>query len=221
MTERIVYKYPLNPGMTTLSLPTRATLLHVAYQGEQLQLWALVNPASPIDERTVLVQATPLRGTDAADRYLFSAVDISPSHRALQALIDTGISLSRTIALDRVFAEVGLQLRRALACDAFAIAVADDDTAALRIAGTGGYDETTEQLESRLAPIWVDALANGRVVFQHGPHGPEVTAPMTSASVSVTERSGRTWVARFSATTMTAPTGPSRSNRRRRSVGPA
>ena len=90
MTERIVYKYPLNPGMTTLSLPTRATLLHVAYQGEQLQLWALVNPASPIDERTVLVLGTGHRYNRPGDlrhintflvedgAYVFHAFEVTP-----------------------------------------------------------------------------------------------------------------------------------------------
>jgi signal transduction histidine kinase len=132
------------------------------------------------DGRTVLVQATPLRSTDAADRYLFSAVDITPSHRSREALIDAGISLSRTIALDRVFAEGGQQLRRTFECEAFCIAVADD-AAALRVEAAGGYDESAAELEMRLAPVWADALASGRVVVQHGPLGPEVTAPMSSA----------------------------------------
>ena len=142
--------------------------------------WEVPRGDAP-NERTVLVQATPLRGADAPDRYLFSAVDITPSHRSREALIDTGISLSRTIALDRVYAEVGLQLRRALECEAYCIAVADDDTAALRVEAAGGYDESAAALEARLAPIWVDALANGRIVVQHGPLGPEVTAPMATA----------------------------------------
>ena len=39
--------------------------------------------------------------------YVFSTVDITPSHRSREALIDTGLALSRTIDLDRVFYEVG------------------------------------------------------------------------------------------------------------------
>ncbi len=133
------------------------------------------------DERTLLVQATPIRDAGSLVGFAFSATDITPSHRSREALIDTGISLSRTIALDRVFAEVGQQLRRALGCEAFAIAVADDDTAALRVAHAGGYTESTEALEARLAPVWLDSLANARVLVEHGPSGPEVTAPMATA----------------------------------------
>lgn len=99
----------------------------------------------------------------------------------LEALIDTGIALSRTIALDRVFAEVTQQVRRAVPCAAFAIAVVDDETAALHVAHHFGYDEAAiPALEERLKPVWLDALANGRAVRHPTPAGLELTAPMAS-----------------------------------------
>jgi len=149
--------------------------------------------SSPDEERVFLMQITPLHdgaasanGSSGADvhavsGFVFSTVDITPSHRSREALIDTGIALSRTIALDRVFHEVGQQVRRALRCDAFAVAVADDDTAALRIAHHFGYEGDTALLEQALKPVWLEALANGRVVVRHDERGIELTAPMASA----------------------------------------
>jgi signal transduction histidine kinase len=129
--------------------------------------------------------------------FVFSTVDITPSHKSREALIDTGIALSRTIALDRVFPEVVQQVRRAIGCDACVIAVADDDsagdgTAALRVAHQAGYDEppagedgprssVERRLERELQPVWLEALAAGRVVVTHDRRGLQLTAPMASA----------------------------------------
>lgn len=170
--------------------------------------------SSPDAERVFLMQITPLREgaeSDAADRsdgdaalrgagsgspasgFVFSTVDITPSHKSREALIDTGIALSRTIALDRIFPEVGQQVRRALGCEAFVIAVAaDGDGAPLRVAHHFGYDtpagdglraggDIERTLERQLAGVWGEALARGGVVLSHGERGLELTAPMTSA----------------------------------------
>ena len=173
--------------------------------------------SSPDTERVFLMQISPLRERDGgrgagdddsgddeerASRvprpaspvtgFVFSTVDITASHKSREALIDTGIALSRTIALDRVFTEVGQQVRRAVGCDAFAIAVADDDAqsgdaAVLRIAHQFGFEDPDGHaadalaLERELAPAWRDALASGAVVVRHAARGLELTAPMVSA----------------------------------------
>jgi signal transduction histidine kinase len=137
--------------------------------------------SSPEEERVFLMQVTPLHGNGhAVTGYVFSTVDITPSHLSREALIDTGIALSRTIDLDRVYHEVGQQARRAVLCDGFTIALADDDTAALRVAHHFGYDESPDALAERLRPTWLEALANGRVVVRHSSAGLELTAPMAS-----------------------------------------
>ncbi|MFL5577677.1 MAG: ATP-binding protein [Gemmatimonadaceae bacterium] len=120
--------------------------------------------------------------------YVFSTVDITPSHKSREALIDTGIALSRTIALDRVFPEVVQQVRRAIGCDACVIAIADGDTAALRVAHQVGFDhpaagagrEIERWIETELQPVWSEALANGHVTVAHSGHGLQLTAPMVS-----------------------------------------
>jgi signal transduction histidine kinase len=158
--------------------------------------------SSPEQERIFLMQVTPLHGNadDGADEaagspegngrgpdvhavtgFAFSTVDITPSHQSREALIDAGIALSRTIDTDRVFQEVGQQLRRAVRCEALAIAVADDDAAALRVAHHSGYDGGAAAVERALEPLWLEALARGRVVVRHDERGLELTAPMTSA----------------------------------------
>jgi signal transduction histidine kinase len=117
--------------------------------------------------------------------FVFSTVDITHSHLSREALIETGIALSRTIALDRVFPSVGMQVRRALPVVSFCIALADDETAALRVAHHYGWAHEGGTLESRLGAVWLDALANGRLVVRATSAGLELTAPMLSAEGSL------------------------------------
>lgn len=148
---------------------------------------------SPTEERVFLMQMSALRDAGVVG-YVFSTVDITPSHLSREALIEAGIALSRTIALDRVFPAVGAQVRRALPVSAFCIAVADDETAALRVAHHYGWStpgardgtaSAERALEASLAPVWLDALANGRLVSRMTPAGLELTAPMLSAEGSL------------------------------------
>jgi signal transduction histidine kinase len=162
---------------------------------------------SPDQERIFLMQVTPLHGNaddgddatsdgehsadpggngrggdvHAVTGFAFSTVDITPSHQSREALIDAGIALSRTIDIDRVFHEVGQQVRRAMRCEALAIAVADDDTAALRVAHHSGYDGDAAAVEQALGPHWLEALAHGHVVVRRDSRGLVLTAPMASA----------------------------------------
>ena len=137
--------------------------------------------SSPTEERVFLMQLSPLIEGSAITGYTFSTVDITPSHRSREVLIETGMVLARTISVDRVLHEVSQQLRRAMACDAVAIALADDDTAALRLVHHTGYDEGADALEQRLTPAWLEALARGHVVTSVGAAAIEITAPMTSS----------------------------------------
>jgi PAS domain S-box-containing protein len=140
--------------------------------------------SSPEEERIFLMHVTPLHDGDdhAVSGFVFSTVNITPTHESREALIATGIALSRTIDLDRVYRDVALQVRRAVRGTAFCLATAVDDTAALRIAHMVGYgDEDAAALETRLTPTWLDALASGRVVVAHSPRGIEITAPITSS----------------------------------------
>jgi len=137
---------------------------------------------SPEQERVFLMQVAPLHDDGhAVSGFVFSTVDITPSHLSREALIDTGIALSRTIALDRVYQEVGQQVRRAVRCDAFAIAVADDG-GALRVVHQFGHEASEAALEAELKPTWLEAIANGRVTLRHGDRGLELTAPMASGA---------------------------------------
>ncbi|HVE77529.1 MAG TPA: ATP-binding protein [Gemmatimonadaceae bacterium] len=140
---------------------------------------------SPEVERIFLLQVSPLRDGGHVTGFVFSTVDITPSHQSREALIDTGIALSRTIQLDRVLREVGQQLRRAVSCEAFAIAVTDDDAAGFRLAYHGGYEGDAEALRTRLEPVWREALEHGRVAIHHGAPGIELTAPMISTEGTV------------------------------------
>src|SRR5688572_7552395 len=137
--------------------------------------------SSPTEERVFLMQISPLHDGHTVSGYVFSTVNITPSHRSREALIDAGIALSRPIALDRAFQEVAQQIRRAIPHDAIAIAVADEGTAALHIAHASGYEDGTDATERRLTSIWREALEQGAVIIHHADGGMELTAPMTSA----------------------------------------
>jgi signal transduction histidine kinase len=137
--------------------------------------------SSPTEERVFLMQISPLHDGHTVSGYVFSTVNITPSHRAREALIDAGIALSRPIALDRAFQEVAQQIRRAIPHDAIAIALADDGTAAIHIAHSSGYDGGIAATEKRLTPTWQGAVELGAVVVHHADDGMELTAPMTSA----------------------------------------
>lgn len=137
--------------------------------------------SSPTEERIFLMQVSPLADGHAVTGYAFSTVDITPSHRSREVLIDMGMALARTISVDRVLHEVSQQLRHAMACDAVAIALADDDSAKLRLMHQSGFADDTTELERRLTPSWIEALAMGEVVTHTRHDGIEITAPMTSS----------------------------------------
>jgi signal transduction histidine kinase len=157
--------------------------------------------SSPDEERVFLMQLSPMRESpdepEAITGFVFSTVDITPSHASREALIDTGIALSRTLDLELVYREVALQVRRAVRGEAFCLAVADEETAALRVVHQYGYERVVgdvgvvppgcippglaDAVEQRLKPAWLDALANERVVLTRSPGGIELTAPVSSA----------------------------------------
>ena len=137
--------------------------------------------SSPTEERVFLMQISPLHDGHTVGGYVFSTVNITPSHRAREALIDAGIALSRPIALDRAFQEVAQQIRRAIPYDAIAIAIADEGSAVLHVAHTAGYEDGTDATERRLTPIWREALEQGTVIIHHADGAMELTAPMTSS----------------------------------------
>ncbi len=125
------------------------------------------------------MQITPLRDADRhVTGYVFATVDITPSHRSREALIDTGLALSRTIDLDRVFQEVGHQLQRAVGAESFAVLLAAESDGALTRAYSVGYDEAPAEFELRVAPLAAAAIEKVDVVTHTIVNGIEVAAPM-------------------------------------------
>ena len=136
--------------------------------------------SSPVEERIFLMQVSALGEGHAVTGFAFSTVDITPSHRWREVLIDTGMALARTISVDRVVHEVVQQLRRAMACDAVAVALADGETAALRLVHHSGFADDEASITARLTPGWTDALHVGQVVTNASGDAIEITAPMMS-----------------------------------------
>jgi signal transduction histidine kinase len=136
---------------------------------------------SPPGERIFLMQVSALMERQGVSGYAFSAVDVTPSYRTREALIDTDLALARTITVDRVLHELSQQLRQTMACDAVAIALADDDRATLRLMHHTGFAGAPAALERRLTPSWVEALTGSEVVTHARHDGVEITAPMTGS----------------------------------------
>jgi len=144
--------------------------------------------SSPDEERVFLMHVTPLR--DASHRvtgFVFSTVDITPSHRSREALIDTGLALSRTIDLDRVFHEVGHQLGRAVHAEAFAVHLVREHDGGLERTYAVGYDDTPAALDERLTPLAMAAVDKVDVVTRRSSNrgGVEFAAPMSGGERTI------------------------------------
>jgi len=136
--------------------------------------------SSPAEERRYLMQVSAIGEGRAVTGFTFSTVDITPSHRWREALIDTGMALAPAMSVDRVFHEVAQQLRRAMGCDSVAIALADGATDTMRVVHQSGFAVASDLIAGRFAPAWGEALDGGRVVTRTSEEGIELTAPMTS-----------------------------------------
>ena len=142
--------------------------------------------SSPDEERILLMQVSPIRDGHTLVGFVFSTVDITPSHRSREALIDAGIALSRTIALERVFHEAALQLRRVVPGDGLAIALVGGEPALPRLAFMQGYDgESGAAVEDRLRPRWSEVVAHAQPLVLPVARGVlELHVPMTSSAGS-------------------------------------
>lgn len=141
--------------------------------------WELPCNTSDAD-RILLMQMAPLHEDHAVTGFVFSVTDITPSHRARAALLDIGVALSATIELDRVFHEVSHQIRRVIPYDRFVIALMDDTAGELCMAYSAGHHaDDAREIEARLRPRWLGALADGRVLVHQAQGAVELTAPMT------------------------------------------
>lgn len=138
--------------------------------------------SSPDEERILLMQVSPIRRGPTLDGFVFSTVDITPSHRSREALIDAGIALSRTIALERVFHEAAHQVQRVVPGDGVAIALADDG-APPRLAFLHGFDdEPGARLEDRLRDQWTTIARDGSAIVRDLPGGlREIDVSITSS----------------------------------------
>jgi PAS domain S-box-containing protein len=142
---------------------------------------------SPAEQRVFLLQIAPLRDGRNIEGFVFSTIDITPSHRSREALIEIGTALSRTIARERLFQEVSGLLRRAIPYDSFAIALADEGTGELVVAHHAGMGAPPERAELeaqwRAAREQEESDGGARIAAREPSAGVlELTAPMVRAA---------------------------------------
>lgn len=127
-----------------------------------------------------LLQAAALTDQASVTGFCFSIVDITPAHRSRQALAEAGVALARHRTLDRVCQEVAQQARRIISAEGLVIALADEVTAALRIAFQSGTANDAATAEDRLRATWLEALGAGGIVSGDSPTGTTLTIALSS-----------------------------------------
>lgn len=133
--------------------------------------------SSPTEERVFLLQVTALRDPDGQPTgFVFSTVDITPSHKSREALINTGLALARPVALDRVFHEVAEQVRRAIPNEGFAIWIQRENEPLTLAHATLGADDNPTHAALREAAL--RSLEAANVVSSDLGAGRLVAAPM-------------------------------------------
>lgn len=134
---------------------------------------------SPSEERVFLMHITPLReGGLPITGFVFSTVDITPSHRSREALMETSLALARPIDLDRVFVEVGHQLRRAVPALEFSVWITESDGESTRLVYALAEDGNVSGTETRFAAVVKAAIARQEVAVSLAGSGQCLAAPM-------------------------------------------
>lgn len=142
--------------------------------------------SSPTEERVFLMQITPLRDPEHhVTGFVFSTVDITPSHRSREALIGTGLALSRPIDLGRVFHEVGRQLRRALYTEAFAVWLAPGDGEDPALVYAISEDGDTSGFEGEFGRLARTAMATDTTMTDDAGSSVRIAAPMSAGDVQI------------------------------------
>ena len=119
----------------------------------------------PYDNRVSLAQMTPLHDeTHAVTGFVVSIVDITSLDRAREAVVHSGVALTRAVDPDTAYHEAAQQLRQTLRADIVVIAVSDDVGPLPRIVYDYGSEGDRRLLEQRFAPAWKSVLESGRVV---------------------------------------------------------
>ncbi|MBL8961374.1 MAG: PAS domain-containing protein [Gemmatimonadetes bacterium] len=133
--------------------------------------------SSPTEERVFLLQVTMLRDEVQQPKgFVFSTVDITPSHKSREALINTGLALARPVDLERVFHEVALQVRRAIPNEGFVIWVQRPGDAPLL--AHSSLETGTDPSGGALTSAALQALSEGRVISVDLDGARIVAAPM-------------------------------------------
>ena len=111
------------------------------------------------DQRALLAQMTPVHDeAHAVTGFVFSIVDITALDRTREAIVESGIALSRPIDFGHACQEASHQLRRVMRADVVIVALCADDGPTPRVAfdyGTDGDRRTTEQ---RFASVWQSVI---------------------------------------------------------------
>ena len=138
--------------------------------------------SSPTEERVFLMHISPLRGDDhQISGFVFASVDITPSHRSREALIDTSLALARPVDMDRVFLEVGHQIRRALPAQEFSVWLTTPDDTSPKLVHATADNGDPSGAEARFALVVTEAVARGEVANRQAAVGLCLAAPMTVA----------------------------------------
>lgn len=114
--------------------------------------------------RVFLLHVAPLHADHSISAFVVAATEVTGDRAARDMMVDAGLRLARPTDLDDVLRELGQLARRATGADAVVIALADDESAAMRIRFEEGAEGGLDQLAGTLAPAWSAATPDATVV---------------------------------------------------------
>ena len=84
-----------------------------------------------------------------------------------------------------MYQEIAQQIRRAIPCDALAIALLGDEPGSLRLAWQTGFEGDAGTIEQRLGAAWTASLRESGTLARESASGLELVAPMVGAEAPV------------------------------------
>lgn len=125
--------------------------------------WEISTPVSG-DGRAFLLQVAPLHAQHSISSFVVAATEVT-EHRAVHdALVDAGRLLALPTDVEEIVRELGQHTRRGTGADTVVIALADEESSAMRVRFEEGVEGDIAQLASTLEPAWTRAVARSPVV---------------------------------------------------------
>lgn len=90
MSRRTIWKYSILPNMNTINVPSGAKPLSVAFQGQELMVWLLVDPDASKVDRTFAIYGTGHIIPEGREIGVFLGTTVHPTFGYVIHVFDLG-----------------------------------------------------------------------------------------------------------------------------------